>query len=73
MEKCKCFTCTHKDPKERIAYYTGYVDACEVFLRWANRNGIVMGSVSDHGLNGLYAQIDCDYEAALELLDELKG
>lgn len=59
---CKCFTCTHKDPKLRKAYCIGYMDACEWFLNWAKEQGIKMGSISDDDLGGIYAQIQCNYQ-----------
>lgn len=69
---CKCFTCTHKDPTELVAYYTGYVEACKWFLNWAEENKIKMGSISDDDLSGIYAQIDCNYQETMCLLKEAK-
>lgn len=59
---CKCFTCTHKDPRLKKAYCVGYMEACEWFLNWAKEQGIKMGSISDNDLGGIYAQINCNYE-----------
>lgn len=59
---CKCFTCTHKDPRLKKAYCIGYMEACEWFLNWAKEQGIKMGSISDNDLGGVYAQINCNYE-----------
>ena len=59
---CKCFTCTHKDPRLKKAYCIGYMEACEWFLNWAKEQGIKMGSISDNDLGGIYAQINCNYE-----------
>ena len=62
MTTCKCFTCTHKDPRLQKAYCIGYMEACKWFLNWAKEQGIKMGSVSDNDLGGIYAQINCNYE-----------
>ena len=62
MMTCKCFTCTHKDPRLKKAYCIGYMEACEWFLNWAKEQGIKMGSISDNDLGGIYAQINCNYE-----------
>ena len=59
---CKCFTCTHKDPRLKKAYCIGYMEACEWFLNWAKEQGIKMGSISDNDLGGVYAQINCNYQ-----------
>ena len=59
---CKCFTCTHKDPRLKKAYCIGYMEACEWFLNWAKEQGIKMGSISDNDLGGIYAQINCNYQ-----------
>ena len=68
--ECNCFTCTHKDPKEHIAYYTGYVEACRWFLNWAKENKIKMGSIADGDLGGIYAQIKYNHDETLYLLNE---
>lgn len=62
MTTCKCFTCTHKDPRLKKAYCIGYMEACEWFLNWAKEQGIKMGSISDNDIGGIYAQINCNYQ-----------
>lgn len=57
---CDCFTCTHKNPRERAAYYTGYVEACDWFLTWARANNIKEGSIGDDDLGGIVAQMRCN-------------
>lgn len=60
---CDCFTCkNHDKPELCIAYYKGYVEACEWFLSWAKANKIKMGSIGDDDLGGLYAQIQCNHD-----------
>ncbi len=79
---CKCFTCTHKDPRLKKAYCIGYMEACKWFLNWAKEQGIKMGSISDNDLGGIYAQINCNYQETacyardlpdIDTINELKG
>lgn len=69
---CDCFTCTHKNPQLRAAYYTGYVEACDWFLGWAESQGVKMGSIGDDDLGGVYAQIKCNRDETKCLLEEAK-
>lgn len=59
---CQCFTCRHGDePRLVKAYCVGYAEACEWFLKWAEKHGIEKGSLEDNDLGGIYAQIYCNY------------
>lgn len=71
MTDCKCFTCTHKSPTLLTAYYTGYIEACDWFLKWAEANGIKMGSIGDDDIGGIYAQIRYNRDETSCLLDEV--
>lgn len=73
MTDCKCFTCTHKSPTLRAAYYTGYVEACDWFLGWAESQGVKIGSIGDDDLGGVYAQIKCNRDETLCLLQEARN
>lgn len=68
---CDCFTCTHKNMRERAAYYQGYVDACDWFLRWAATNKIPEGSIGDDDLSGLHAQIRLNRDESEYLRQEV--
>ena len=68
-EGCQCFTCRHSDePRVVAGYLNGYIDACEMFLKWAKENGVKMGSIIDTDLGGLYAIIQCNYDDSRCLL-----
>lgn len=70
---CDCFTCkNHDKPELCIAYYRGYIEACEWFLSWAKANKIKMGSIGDGDLGGLYAQIQCNCDETDCLCRELE-
>ena len=70
---CDCFTCTHKNLRERAAYYTGYVEACDWFLKWAEKHGIEEGSISDDDLGGILAQMKYNRDESEYLRDETVG
>ena len=69
---CDCFTCTHKNPSVLVGYYTGYIEACDWFLNWAEAEGIKMGSIGDDDLGGVYAQIKCNRDETMCLLHEIR-
>lgn len=68
---CDCFTCTHKNPRERAAYYTGYVEACNWFLNWAKVFGVKEGSIGDCDLGGIVAQMRCNRDESEILRREM--
>ena len=68
---CDCFTCTHKNTRERAAYYTGYVEACDWFLTWAKDNNIKEGSIGDDDLGGIVAQMRCNRDESEILRREM--
>lgn len=69
--KSKCFTCQNQDkPELCVAYYKGYIKACEQFLSWAKAHNINEGSIADDDLGGLYARINYDYGETCYLLGE---
>ena len=68
---CDCFTCTHKNARERAAYYTGYVEACDWFLTWAKDNNIKEGSIGDDDLGGIVAQMRCNRDESEILRREM--
>lgn len=72
VKKCTCYTCTHDDPHELAAYYTGYIQACGWFLNWAHNHKIKRGSIADDDLGGLLAQIEYNCGEAEYLLSEIK-
>lgn len=68
---CDCFTCTHKNPRERAAYYKGYVEACDWFLDWAAAFGVKPGSIADSDLGGITAQMKCNRDESEILRREM--
>lgn len=68
---CDCFTCTHKNMRERAAYYTGYVEACDWFLTWAKDNNIKEGSIGDDDLGGIVTQMRCNRDESEILRREM--
>ena len=68
---CDCFTCTHKNPRERAAYYTGYVEACDWFLIWAKDHEVKEGSIGDDDLGGIVAQMRCNRDESEILRREM--
>lgn len=74
---CDCFTCTHKNPRERAAYYKGYVEACDWFLLWAKDHDIKEGSIGDDDLGGIVAQMRCNRDESeilrLEMVELYKS
>lgn len=71
--KCKCFVCTHKDPKERIAYYQGYVDASNWFLEWAKWQKVGFGPLGENSLESLHTQMRYNKDEMEVLMEELKN
>lgn len=70
---CQCFVCRHRGETELIkSYYEGYIEASKQILNWAKRNHIEPGSIADDDLPGIIAQIQCNADDTIILLDELK-
>lgn len=70
---CKCFTCRNRDkPELLMAYYEGYIEACNAILLWAKRNNIKAGSIADDDIHGLVARVEFDRDESLYLLHETK-
>lgn len=68
---CQCFTCRHDDDKRLItAYLTGYIEACNWVLNWAERNNIPAGSIDGDGLINLIGQVKCNRDESGCLLAE---
>ena len=68
---CQCFTCRHDDDKRLIAaYLTGYIEACNWVLNWAERNNIPAGSIDGDGLINLIGQVKCNRDESGCLLTE---
>ena len=63
---CQCFTCRHKDePRVVAGYLQGYIDACDWFINWAEKNKVKLGSIGEDSLNGIYAEIKCNRDDAI--------
>lgn len=68
---CQCFMCTHKgDEKSINGYLNGYIDACNWFINWAEKNKLKIGRVDGDKLEDLYAQMLCNRDESLCLLNE---
>lgn len=60
---CQCFLCRHKgEPRLCRAYLQGYIESCEWFINWAQKNNVKVGLISQNDLMGLYAQILCNHD-----------
>lgn len=70
---CQCFTCrNHDKPELLIAYYEGYIEACNAILLWAKRNNTKAGSIADDGIHGMIARVAFDRDESMYLLEEAK-
>ena len=70
-ESCNCFTCRHSDePRVVAGYLQGYIDACDWFINWAEKNKIKLGSIADNDLSGIYAQMKCNRDESGCLLKD---
>ena len=69
---CQCFTCRHRDePRVVAGYLQGYIDACDWFLNWAERNGVQIGSIGEETIGGIYAEIKCNREESSCILSDM--
>lgn len=70
MGKCQCFYCRNKDKQELIdAYNEGYIDACNIFLKWAEDNNISLGPVEGNTIESLHTQMRWNRDSTACLLE----